>query len=215
MIIFDDYTYVDLLVNGNAPKCINRNTVLRSCARLIARGDYEFGEILDALHKYMPFEVDENTLGEYVETRTLSAPFSPHIVSFGQGDLQCINNLPRNSDKKLYLYQMFAFKYFGVKRLRIAHREFKRMAGLGVTHYPISEMHLGHGISIIREKNGFKIADYSTNKPYTYYYPKVKSGKLAFTFLYEGDSFMLPSEPFESNLPELWIKYLEANDKYK
>ena len=219
MIIFDDYEFVRLLMDGEAPHpCIYRNSVLRSCAKLIDRGDYEFNDILNKLNEVYPrFNVNDELLAQYVENRTLTPPYKPHLITFGLGELKAIHSLPRKSERKLYLCQLFAFKYFGVKRLRIAHREFKRMAGLNLNHYPISEMHMGHGISIRREDNhkgNIIIADYSTNKPYTYYYPTMRSGKSVFSFLYEGDSYMLPSSEFESNLSELWDKYREAEHKW-
>lgn len=214
MVIFDDYEYVKLLMAGKAPKCIYRNNVLRSCARLIARGDYEPDDVRNALNEYMSFDVTDEDLNEYVETRTILPPVSPHLVVFGLGEIKCVNMLPRKSDRKLYLYQLFCFKYFGVKKLRLAHREFKRLAGLDPNHFPTKNMHIGHGISIRREKNGKILKSYSTNKPYTYYYPTVKAGKPVFSYLYEGDCFMLPSVPFESNLSELWAKYLQAEKEW-
>lgn len=216
MIIFDDYEYMKLLMNGDAPKCLNRNNVLRTCAKMIDRGDYEFIAVLNALNEYMPhFNVTDKLLGEYVETRAIAPPIKPHIVVYGASELRSIANLPKMSEQKLYLYQLFLFKYFNTHRLRVAQREIKRIAGLGVTHYSLNSVHLGHGIIVRRETRESRVLkEYSTNKPYTYYYPTRKPGKNVFSYLYDGDCFMLPSEPFESNLSELWDKYREAKDKY-
>lgn len=221
MIIFDDYEYVKLLMEGKAPKCIYRNNVLRSCAKLIERGDYEYSEVMDALHKYTKFDVDDELLSQYVEAKGKTAPIKPHLITFGLGEIRAVNNLRKKSEKKLYLYQLFIFKYFGTHRVRLSMREFKRLANLEPTHYKIEDMHLGHGITMRREKHYIGdptinkvIADYSTNKPYTYYYPIAKPGKAVFSYLYEGDCFMLPSIPFESNLSELWAKYRQAVDEW-
>lgn len=216
MVIFDDYEFVKLLIKGDIPKnCEYRNNVLRSCAKLIDRGDYKFSELLNVINEHTKFDIDDDLLAEYVTAQKDYPPIKPHIMVFTEGEVKAIHSLRKKSDQKLYLAMIFAFKYFGTHRLRLAMREFKRMAGLSLSHYSIHDMQLGNGIVIRREKKFTKslITDYSTNKPYTYYYPRFASGKDMFTFIYEGDCYMLPSAPWESNLSELWSKYKEAADK--
>lgn len=216
MIIFDDYEFMKLIMSGEAPVCQNRNNVLRTCAKMIDRGDYEFTDVLNQLTEHFPkFNVTDRLLGEYVENMTISPPVQPHVVVFGFGEVRSIANLPTKTEQKLYLYQLFLFKYFNTHRLRVSQREFKRLAGVAPQHYSLNDIHLGHGLTVRREtKENRVLHDYNNNKPYLYYYPTRKPGKTVTSFLYEGDSFMLPSEPFESNLSELWDKYREAKDKY-
>ena len=211
MIIFDDYEYVKLLMDGKAPKCQYRNNVLRSCAKMIAVEEYEFADILDALHEYMPFEVTGDDLAQYVADRTSTPPVRFHSVDFGLNELRNIYKLPRDSERKYYLAQLFCFKYFGTKRIRVSGREFKRIACMNPTHFSLNYLHMGRYITTRREdSHNIVLTTYRNHKPYIYYYPKEKPGRTVFTYKYEGDCYMLPKEPWNSNTHELWELCEEA-----
>ena len=211
MIIFDDYEYVTMLMDGKAPPCRYRNNVLRSCAKMVATEQYVAEDILNALHEYMPFDVTEKDLFDYVQDRAQTPPVRFHEVNFGLNELRNIYKLPRRNERKYYLAQLFCFKYFGTKRLRLAGREFKRVAGLNPTHSPLTYLHMGRYITTRREDMYGKVLNkYSNNKPYVYYYPKEKPGRTVFTYKYEGDCFMLPNIDWNSNMGQLWELCEEA-----
>lgn len=205
MIIFDDYEYVKLLMAGEAPKCIFQNTILRSCAKMISVGEYTFDEVFDALGQYTDFNIDSEILERYIDQRTANPPVRFHTVEFGYNELRNIYKLPRRSDRRYYLAQIFTFKYFGTKRIRLSGREFKRIAGLSPTRFSLTTVKTGKYITTRREDLlGHDLRHYSTNKPYTYYYLRGGKGPTVFTYTYEGDCFMLPKCEWHSNIDQLW-----------
>ena len=218
MIIFDDLEYVKMIISRTAPDCINRNSILRSCAKMINLGYYSYSEIYDALQAYPKLAVTDILLDEYLLNQADRIAYKPHKVSYGLSEIKNISKLPKKSERKYYLYQLFLFKYFNVHRLRVSQREVKRLAGLNPNHMPIDDTHLGRGITIRREKQtatGAKILKkWDNNKPYMYYYPKEHPGKHILEFTYAGDSFIQPNIPFNSNLPDLWTLYLAAEELY-
>lgn len=216
MIIFDDYEYVKLVLNHEAPDCIHRNPILRSCAKMVNIGAFEHDAVFDALKAYPKMDdLTEELFDSYLTIYGDIAPYKPREVSFGLNEIKNVNKLPRKLEKKYYLYQLYLFKYFGVHRMRVAGRELKRLAGINPNHLPLDSIHLGRGITVRREKLGTRVMSvYKNNKPYTYYYPKEQAGKTVFTFMYDGDCFMQPNVPYNSNSLELWDKFLEARDLY-
>lgn len=214
MIIFDDREYVELLMAGEAPKCIFQNTILRSCAKMISVGEYEFDDVFDALDEYTDFNIDKEILERYIEQRAVNPPIRYHAVDFGYNELRNIYRLPRKSDRKFYLAQLFLFKYFETKRLRISGREFKRIAGIPETRYSLKTIKTGKYITTRREDlYGYDLKNYTTNKPYTYYYLKGGKGQTVFTYKYEGDCFMLPKCEWNSNIAQLWELCEQAREE--
>ena len=219
MIIFDDFEYTKLILNGQAPPCMNRNNIFRSCAKMVAIGEHPYDEVWNALLKYAEanprFIMTEQTFLDYIEEKKDYRPYKPHEVKFGVNEIRNVNKLPRKLEKKYYLYQLFLFKYYETHKMRVAGREIKRLAGINPNHLSMNELHLGRGITVRREKYTSQVlTKYANNKPYTYYYPIDPAGKTAFTFTYEGDCFMLPNVEFNSNMGELWDKFLEAKKLY-
>lgn len=212
MIIFDDAEYVDLLVRGEAPKHNFRNNVLRSCAKMIHAGKHDIDEVYEAILAYTDYEIEKELLESYVSDRGDTRIYAPHEIGFGLNELKNIYKLRTKNERKYYLAQLFCFKYFESHRLRIAGREFKRIAGISLSHNSLTTTHLGRGISVRRETHTKKVKrEFTNEKPYYYYYPLEKIGRIVFTYKYEGDSFMLPSVEWNSNISELWKACEEAS----
>lgn len=212
MIIFDDAEFSARLIKGEIPKCRYRNSVLRSCAKMVSVGAYGFDEMLEALMEYNPdFNIDDALFASYVTARGEDYQAKYHEVRFGINELKNIYKLPKKSERKYYLAQLFCFKYFETHRIRLAGREFKRIAGICPDHHSLTDLHLGRGITVRRETTYKYIKkNYRNEKPYTYYYPLEKMGKVVFTYRYEGDCFMLPAIEWNSNIKTLWELCEEA-----
>lgn len=211
MIVFDDYGFVQLMMNGEAPKSMFQNRVLTSCARLVKAEKYTFDEMLESINKYMRFEVPADLFEEYCDTRTYIPPVTPHSVTFYDNEIKSISILPLINERKIYLTQLFLFKYFETKRLRVSHREVKKFAHINPNHHPLTELRIGRGIHMRREKYGHKLKEYGNHKPYMYYYPMAKPDVPVFQYMYKGDPVLLPSAPYTNNYDELWEQFLQAS----
>ena len=106
MIIFDDAEFSARLIKGEIPKCRYRNSVLRSCAKMVSVGAYGFDEMLEALMEYNPdFNIDDALFASYVTARGEDYQAKYHEVRFGINELKNIYKLPKKSERKYYLAQ--------------------------------------------------------------------------------------------------------------